>query len=222
MKFSNYLWQTIAPIYQQIICHPFNDELAEGTLDIKRFVFYMEQDAHYLISFSKALAFIAARTDSSENVHHFLNFSLGALVAERQLHANFLAKNDNWDLPSPACIVYTQYLIATAATAPLVEAIAAVLPCFWIYREVGHHIAANTKKNNPYKQWIETYSSQEFSEVTDQAISILDDLASHCFTKSLAQMKKAFEYSSLFEWHFWNDAYKMIVFQNSIEKSYSI
>lgn len=219
MKFSECLWQAASPIYQQIIRHPFNVELAKGTLDEKRFIFYMEQDAYYLISFSRALAFIASRAASAKITHQFLNFSLGALVAERELHANFLPSNDYCDRvePSSSCMAYTQYLIATAATAPLEEAIAAVLPCFWIYREVGRNIAAHCMQANPYIRWIETYASQEFSDATDQAISLLDEFASHSSVETLEHMKKAFEYSSLFEWHFWNDAYKMIVFRDSIK-----
>ena len=214
MKFSDILWQHTASIYQKIIHHPFNLELADGTLDRKRFVFYMEQDAFYLIGFSRALAFIAARSDSSKMIHHFLNFSLSALVAERQLHANFLPPNSNCDKinPSPACMTYTQFLIATTATAPLEEAIAAVLPCLWIYREVGRNIAAHAKQNNPYKLWIETYSCQEFSEATDVAISILDEVSEKSSKETLIRMKQAFEYSSLLEWHFWDDAYNKASF----------
>ncbi len=210
MRFSDTLWQQIAPIYRSIINHPFNVELARGTLDQERFVFYMEQDAYYLVGFSRALAFIAARMDSSKTIRHFLDFSLGALVAERELHAKFLAPNYNLDNlePSFACMAYVQYLIATAATASLEEAVAAVLPCFWIYREVGCNIAAHAKENNPYALWIGTYSSKEFSEGTDRAILILDEMASQCSANSLVRMKKAFEYCSLLEWHFWNDAYK--------------
>ncbi len=217
MKFSDTLWQHTAPIYQKIINHSFNVELAQGTLDPERFLFYMEQDAYYLISFSRALASIAARSDSSKIIQRFLNFSLGALVAERELHAHFLPPNCNCDHiePSPACMAYTQYLIATAATDPLEEAIAAVLPCFWIYREVGLHIAAHVTENNPYRRWIETYSSQEFSDATDLAISIFNEMAGKCSTETLARMKNAFEYSSLFEWHFWDDAYHMIVFRKA-------
>jgi thiaminase/transcriptional activator TenA len=213
MKFSTILWKQTAQIYQRIIDHPFNIELAQGTLDREQFVFYMEQDAYYLVGFSRALAFIAARADSSKLIHHFLNFSLGALVAERELHANFLAPDYCENIaPSPACIAYTQYLIATAATASLEEAIAAVLPYFWIYREVGRNIAVHAAKNNPYMRWIETYSSQEFSQGTELAISILDEMAARCSTDTLTRMENAFKNSSLFEWHFWHDAYNMVIF----------
>ncbi len=221
MKFSEALWQQIAPIYQRIIDHPFNVELAQGTLERERFVFYLEQDAYYLVNFSRALAFIAARADSSKTSHTFLNFALGALVAERELHANFLGPHyDCNDIePSPACVAYSQYLIATAATATVEEAVAAVLPCFWIYREVGRNIAAHATENNPYMRWIDTYSSQEFSEATDQAISILDEIAEQCSAKTLVRMENAFEYGSLFEWHFWNDAYHMTVFKDGYLKA---
>lgn len=220
MRFSDTLWQQIAPIYQSIICHPFNLELSQGTLNQERFIFYMEQDAYYLVGFSRALAFIAARSCSSKTIRQFLDFSLGALVAERELHARFLAPNYNLDNlePSPACMAYVQYLVATAATASLEEAVAAVLPCFWIYREVGRNIVTHVKENNPYALWIDTYSSKEFSEGTDQAISILDEMASQCSANSLARMKNAFEYCSLFEWHFWDDAYNMVVLRKAYAK----
>jgi thiaminase/transcriptional activator TenA len=214
MKFSEHLWQSTAPVFQRIIQHPFNTELAEGTLNEQRFNFYMAQDSYYLIQFSRALALIAGRSVSSKSIHQFLNFSLGALCAERELHASFLPPHYNLDKiePSPYCLAYTQYLIATAATASLEEAIAAVLPCFWIYREVGCHIASNSKTNNPYAKWIETYSSEEFSQITNEAISLLDKMAEVSATDALERMKKAFAYSALFEWHFWNDAYSMDVF----------
>ena len=215
MKFSENLWQLASPIYQNIIDHPFNTELAEGTLDERRFLFYMEQDASYLVSFSKALALIAARSVSTHKMRHFLNFSLGALIAERELHANFLPKGYNFDRaePSPSCIAYAQYLIAMAATASLEEAVAAVLPCFWIYREVGRDLATRLNKESPYARWIETYSGEEYSQGTDQAILLLDDLAAGASPTTLERMIKAFEYSALYEWLFWDDAYNMRLFK---------
>lgn len=217
MKFSHYLWQQVNPIYEKIITHPFNTQMAQGTLDKEKFLFYMEQDAYYLVGFSRALAFIAARAISSKTITPFLSFAQGALIAERTLHANFLPPGHDLDFiePSPACLAYTQFLIATAATAPLEEAIAAVLPCFWVYRNVGCNIAKEATENNPYMRWISTYSSPEFSTATDQAINILDEVASECTSNELTRMERAFEYSTLLEWHFWDDSYEMTVFKEA-------
>ncbi len=149
VKFSETLWTHIQPLYEEILAHPFNQELASGILSQARFHFYLAQDALYLRDFSRALAFIAARSHTSSHIGHFLQFALGALVAERELHAHFLGNRycDEATPPSPACLAYTRYLISTATTAPLEEAIAAVLPCFWIYREVGRAISEITPTN---------------------------------------------------------------------------
>lgn len=85
MKFSDALWQKTAPIYNEIIKHPFNVELAQGTLDMERFKFYVEQDAFYLKAFSRSLAFIAARANTSKIIQQFLDFALGVLVGEREM-----------------------------------------------------------------------------------------------------------------------------------------
>lgn len=218
MKFSDRLWQKIRPIYQEIVAHPFNTELANGTLSLARFTFYMQQDSWFLIEFSKALALIAGRSKSASMANQFLNFSLNALIAERTLHAHFLKQADEDSIDgeiSPACMAYTRYLIATAATASFEEAAAAILPCFWIYREVGRYIKKNAIKNNPYARWINTYSSEEFSNDVDQAISIVDDIAGQSPPPMLTFMTQAFEHCSLFEWHFWNDAYHLATFRNS-------
>lgn len=210
MNFSEYLWHIIDPIYQRIITHPFNLELAHGTLTQKRFNFYIQQDSLYLIDFSKTLALIAGRSRSVGMIHTFLNFSTGALIAERALHQYFLDFKESSTESierSPACIAYTSYLIQKATTASLEEAIAAVLPCFWIYREVGRSIAQSSKDDNPYVRCIQTYSSQEFSDQTDQAIAILDQLACQCSDNLLKSMENSFKSCALFEWHFWNDAY---------------
>ena len=64
------------------------------------------------------------------------------------MRASFLTSNDDRNKidPTSCCLAYTQYLDRqVAATASLEEAVAAVLPCFWIYREVGLNIAARAQ-----------------------------------------------------------------------------
>ena len=39
--------------------------------------------------------------------------------------------------PSPDCLAYTSYLLATAHQQPWEVTIAAILPCFWIYWDVA-------------------------------------------------------------------------------------
>lgn len=221
MKFSKHLWEKISLVYEEILTHPFNVELAHGTLSQERFMFYMKQDSYYLIEFSKVLALIASRSRSVNMTKIFLDFSLNALLAERSLHADFLKEEKCETIErdvSPACLAYTRYLIATTSTASLEEAVAAILPCFWVYREVGKHIEKTAQETNPYIRWINTYASEEFSDGVDQVISVIDDLAIQSSPRLQALMIQAFEHSTLFEWHFWNDAYHLSMFRESYAK----
>ena len=216
MKFSEYLWNQIHPIYEKIVTHPFNVELANGVLSEERFIFYMHQDSAFLVEFSKALAIIASRVCSISLMNHFLHFSLETLNGERELHSFFITPNPNMPIvPSLACMAYTRYILATAVISSVEEGVAAILPCFWIYREVGKFLIKGSTKNNPYSLWIDTYSSKEFSEATDLAIEIVDTMADQCTRDQLERMKAVFEHCSLFEWHFWNDSYSMKTFRNS-------
>ena len=223
MKFSEYLWQKITPIYQDIVQHPFNVELTQGVLNEERYAFYMEQDAYYLIERSRAFAIIAGKAETSSIIQRFLNFATDGLIAERELHTRFSAPSYDRDAfePSMACLAYTKYLLAMATTASLEEAIAALLPCFWIYRELGQLIAKETLVNNRYADWIATYSDPEFSTKTDWLIALLDDMASTCSKDQLLCIEKAFEYGSRFELYFWDDAYEMRTFIN-IQKEPSL
>ena len=214
MEFSKIIWQTIDPVYEQIVDHPFNQELAKGTLEYRRFLFYLAQDADYLRGFSRVLALIAARSESSTEIEQFLELSKLTLLGERQLHAHFISSKD-WDgiQPTLSCIGYVSYLLSTASLSSLEEALASVLPCFWIYKRLGLWMKPFATEANPYNLWIQTYSSEEFSTAVDQVIALLDHVAESASETTKLKMMKAFETSAYFEWHFWEDAYQMSLFK---------
>src|SRR5205823_9430160 len=52
--------------------------------------------------------------------------------------------------------------------------VAALLPCFWIYWDVGCAIARTAAPQNPYKAWIDTYADERFGEAVRTVIAITD------------------------------------------------
>ncbi len=211
MKFSNMIWEKTTYINEAILALPFNQELANGTLAKDLFCYYIEQDANYLLDFAKALALIAGRVQDAVIMSDFLEFSKSALIAEQDVvhhHYINLFKYKKTDGITPACFAYTNFLVRHATSSSVEIAIAAVLPCFWIYREVGKHIYNNySRENNPYQKWIETYASSEFDDTVKKAIAIMDKYAETTTETTRNEMEKSFTQSSLMEWHFWNDAY---------------
>ena len=213
MKWSEQAWGSIEPIYQKILELPFNQELASGTLDIERFKFYMAQDAYYLGEFGKALSTISSRLQDLSQVLAYSQFAAGAIVVERALHEGYFKTLGIPDevQASPTCLLYTNYLLSRSAYANVEVAAAAVLPCFWIYKEVGDYIYAQQSavKDNPYKNWIDTYSGEEFAQSVQQAIQITDQLAESASEKLQQEMLEAFQMATRLEWMFWDSAYQI-------------
>lgn len=210
MLFSQYVWDQIANIYQGIIHHPFNQKLMHGTLEKEKFSFYIEQDSLYLRDFARCHALIASRVPVP-HVRTFLRYADCALVAEQEIVHQFFKATfgiKETGALTPATISYTNYLLRVCVMESHEISIAAILPCFWIYRKVGLYIAEHSVANNPYAHWIETYSSEDFGKSVDEVIGIFNDIASNTNDITRQQMRDAFYKSSVLEWHFWNDAYE--------------
>lgn len=212
MKWSDNAWQQSAPIYDRITGMPFITELLAGTLATEKFAFYMRQDAWYLEHFARALAIIAAKIPGTHNMLQFMQFAEGAVVVERSLHDGYFKQYDVQESieMSPACHHYVHYLLGTVYMQPFYVGIAAVLPCFWVYKKVGDYILANqNNKANPYQAWIDTYAGEQFGILVTKAISICDEAAVNCTPAQQQQMTEAFITGCRLEFNFWESAYNI-------------
>jgi thiaminase/transcriptional activator TenA len=205
----------IERLYDNILDHPFNRALADGTLSQEQFQRYMLQDAYYLIAFSRSLAIASAKAIDPDEMIIFAQNARNAIVVERSLHASFFARFGIHDEaviatePSPTCANYTNFLLATAYHAPYEVLVAALLPCFWIYWEVGKAIYQRAQPGNPYQDWIDTYAGDEFGNIVQEVIAIADRLAEHADPALRKQMLQAFVRASQLEWMFWDSAYRL-------------
>ena len=214
-SFSQSLWQANEALFQDTLQLPFNRELAAGTLSMERFRHYMIQDAHYLVAYGRALAVTAAKSDNAEGVVQFANAANEAVVVERSLHDGFMC--DFGVTPgqfaavplTPACHHYTSFLVATAWSAPYPVAVAALLPCFWIYAEVGRDIQARSAPGNPYQSWVDTYASEEFHAAVRGVCATVDRLADGATQATRAAMHAAYRDAARLEWLFWDSAYRL-------------
>lgn len=208
-KWSAETWMQADPIYRSILELPFVKQLADGTLDMKKFIFYLEQDAIYIRNYCHVLASIASRLDDQKQTEAFLGFAADGVAVEREMHEVYLKQYGGLEKkPTPACLLYMSYL-NSCVTAPVEVQAAAILPCFWIYYKVGVEIAASASADNPFKKWIETYSYPEFEISNNLAIEICDNLAAKASPDVRHRMTEAFIYASKMEWMFWDSAYNL-------------
>ena len=214
-SFSADAWARNTSLYDRIVTLPFNVELAEGRLGLDAFRHYIVQDAKYLIAFAQALAIASARADDPDQIVLFAAAAQEAVVVERALHADYFRRFGIDEVAvaatpmSPACHHYTSFLLATGFREPPAVHVAALLPCFWVYREVGHHIHRLAASDNPYRAWIDTYAGDEFAAAVDAIIAATDAVAGLASPGQREAMHAAFARAMQLEWMFWDSAYRL-------------
>ncbi|GGF39539.1 aminopyrimidine aminohydrolase [Marmoricola endophyticus] len=209
--FSESAWRAVAPTYAEILDHPFVSALREGTLGEDVFARYLLDDAHYLTGYARTLAALAARMPDPEGIGLLAGSAAGAVVAERELHRAFLVPRGidpdapDAPAPTPTCLAYTGFLLTHAATSPVEVGLAAVLPCFRVYAEVGRAIAGSVAlEDHPYAAWIAAYSDPDFEASVVAVQDAADALASTTSSEHLREMHAAYATATRLEWRFWD------------------
>lgn len=214
MSFCQQIWSAATPLMAAIHAHPFNRDLAAGSLDRAAFRHYMIQDSLYLQGFARALSLAAAKAPGAIEIEDFARAAQVAIVVERALHADYLGKfgiDPQGALGadhSPACQAYVDFLLARAAIGGFAELAAAILPCFWVYHEVGSGIATRSRPGNFYEAWITTYTDPEFAAAVARMKAHVDDAAARAGEHERRAMGKAFLRSTQYEYMFWDSAYR--------------
>jgi thiaminase/transcriptional activator TenA len=213
-SFSDAAWQRTARLRQAIHALPFNTELADGTLSRPRFQGYVIQDVLYLGQYARILAMAGVKGPDGATLHAFASSALEAVAVEQALHEQYFRSFDIDPAqlaeiePSPDCLGYTSFLLATAYHDPWEVLVAALLPCFWVYWDVGTAISKRATATNPYRAWIDTYADEGFGEAVRTVIGITDRAAAAAAPATVGRMMTAFIRSTQYEWLFWDSAYQ--------------
>ncbi|WP_053057563.1 thiaminase II [Rubrobacter aplysinae] len=205
--FTAELWGRARPVYERILGHPFLAGLSDGTLSGDRFRHYVTQDALYLADYARALSLVGVSSGEGETLEMFNRHAGGAIVVERELHGGLLAGlgvSEGDAEPAPTTLAYTSYLLRTAALEPYPEALCAVLPCYWIYREVGDALAEKGSPEDLYDDWIRTYAGEDFDSLVSEVLDLTDRAGRKLSGPEREKAGRAFETAARYEWMFWN------------------
>ena len=203
------LWESIGDIYRAILAHPFITGLTDGTLPAESFAFYVVQDALYLQDYARALAAVGSRAPTSEAMQMFARHAADAVAAELELHATLLGElgispqDVKRAEQAPTNRGYTAYLLATAHAGSYAEGVSAVLPCYWIYWEVGKELLRLGSPDPRYQRWISTYAAPEYGAVVAAVIAEVDRIAPTVSSAERELMRRHFRTTSRYEWMFW-------------------
>lgn len=214
MEFSEHLRLLARPIWQAQHNHPFVRGIADGSLELERFQFWIRQDYIFLIEYCRLFGLAAARAPDFETLARFADLLQSTARTEMELHRSYAAEFaiSAADLEhsemAPTTRAYTDFLIRVAATGNFDELVAALLPCMWGFSEIGTRLAAGPRpSDHRYVAWIETYASPDFAQLAEWCRRLLDRMASDAGEESRRRMEEAFLTSSRYELAFWEAAW---------------
>ena len=204
MTVSGELWQANQDLAQACLQHPFVQGIADGTLDKRKFAYYVGQDAFFLEAFARAYSIAAAKAPDWQafKVFHIL---AGGVLEELRLHEGYAAA---WGVnlpsvePEPATRRYTDFLLATAWGGDVGLTTAAMSPCMCLYAFLGQELASDGIPDHQYADWIRTYTSPEFRQLAQQ----LEDLAAR-YTSTTPLVHSTYRYAMLCEREFFQAAW---------------
>jgi hydroxymethylpyrimidine/phosphomethylpyrimidine kinase len=192
------LWEQTAAVRADINELDFVRALGSGHLNREAFEFYLAQDALYLRGYARALARASELAPALDEQVFWAKAAYDALATEMELHTSWLP-DGGMDggigggtgggltgpeaVPGPVTRGYLQHLLGSADAAgpgagrrvnEYERLVGALLPCFWIYADVGTRLSDANHPGHPYAEWLDTYSDPAFAGSTTAAVDILE------------------------------------------------
>ncbi|MCL1924376.1 MAG: thiaminase II [Defluviitaleaceae bacterium] len=215
MKFTELIRKEANEIWEASFNHPFVKGIGDGTLPLENFKYYVMQDAYYLTHFAKCQAYAGAKAFDLETTASLADHAKGTYEAELALHRDFSKRLGITEeiykafKPAPTAYAYTSHMYRSVLTGSLGDVIAALLPCYWLYYEIGEKLKICSPKEDIYKEWIATYGGDWFRSLVEEQINRLDKLAEKATEEDLKRWKEHFIISSRYELAFWEMAHTL-------------
>jgi len=210
-------------LWEATFRHPFVKGIGNGTLSRDRYDFFLKQDYIYLIAFSRVFALAAAKAGSLGDMSYFAVLLDATLNTEMDLHRRtcnaFGISTQELEQTRPAMITtaYTNLLVRTCYEGSLADIVAVLLPCATGYVEIGKRLKEQGLPDDRfYRDWIQTYSSKEFSEFADWLVAKINQLTAQMTDSDSQRLYRLYLSSARFEYLFFDMSWKMELWPDGI------
>ncbi len=215
MKLSEILRTEAQELWDSYLTHPFIREVAEGTLPIEKFRYYMIQDYLYLFDYTKVYALGIIRSREPELMKFFADFVYSTLNTEMDIHRSYMkrlgiplgeAQQASMHLDN---LSYTHYMLSVAHNGDVLEILATILSCAWSYEFIGKYLSKipGVLTHPFFGEWVQGYASEEYAAGNRQILAMVDRLGEDISAEQLTRLKEIFINCSIYEYKFWDMAY---------------
>ena len=176
MNLSKKLWEDNIYLAEKSLQTKFVQNLKSGTLPKEKFQLYVVQDYFFLECFARAYGLAVSKAQDKQMIKLLSELLLG-VSQELVLHDSYAKKwgiNLSFKSIEPATKNYTDFLKEVSQQNNLIEIMCAMAPCMRLYAWIGKSLE-NDVINNPYKEWIETYSDKSFENLAKKLENLIDN-----------------------------------------------
>ncbi len=215
---TNRLLAAAKDIWEGYLQHPFIRGLAEGSLAVEKFRFYLLQDYVYLFDYAKVFAQGVIKARDPAVMRAFAAYVGNILNGEMDIHKGYMARMGITQRqaenvrPSLKNQSYTAYMRAVAAEEGPAEIMAAVLSCALSYEYIAKWIIKEYPKaaqHNFYGEWVRSYASEEYAKDNHELVRLMEQLSDGYTEPQLQRLEDIFVDCSWFEGTFWDMAWDM-------------
>src|SRR5699024_7377015 len=213
MRFTESVRQATKESWEQSLNHPFVQGIVQGDLPLDTFKFYILQDIYYLKHFGKVHAIAASQAEDFQVAGMLAEKAKMTAQAELTVHRehaellNITNEEMNQFRPAPTAYAYTSHLYRAALSGQLAQTVAAMLPCYWLYADIGKTNQDAKPGQTIYQNWINMYADDWFQTSTQEQIDLLNQLAEEASDKEKEKIKEQFVIAKEYELAFWEMAY---------------
>ena len=176
MLLTQKLWEKNHDLALLSLNTKFVQGIKKGDLPKTIFQKYLAQDYFFLESFARAYGLAVSKSRNKKYIKT-LSELLSGVSEELMLHETY---SKEWDIDlntnsiEPATKKYTDFLEEVSLNLSLIEIMSAMTPCMRLYSWLGKNLL-NMISDNPYKEWILTYSDESFDNFARSLENLIDE-----------------------------------------------
>lgn len=198
------------PSLEAVKRHAFLQGVFQGTLAKEKFAAYLCQNIGYLDNYARCLDYLAVRLSRSRGFEKEVQALKQWAQETRDMrvwtidYAGSLngQKIDSLKIvPLPELLAYQDFETRCVRDAEPSIAMAALLPCFWVWNEFGKALRSGAViEGNPFRDWVEGMGSEAADVSARKATALADRLAAAASDDVRKRMTDVFAAGCWLEW----------------------
>lgn len=197
----------------------FIAEMANNSLPVQKFIFYLKQDHAFLKEFCSFLLRLRDSVRDSSLKTWLEGLHQSTVDHEMQMQKQLLVslglseKDIETMVLAGATKNYISFLRKVSASTSIEEKVSVMAPCPWSYLQIAQEMltscSENKIRNKVYQRWVEFYASKESQQQVEYLKGVLGKLYFSADKAKKLIMERSFCAACRQEYGFWKMAYNI-------------